>query len=60
MPSGDAHGPFGREFALGGQDLAEQAPVHPFHHHVDAAAFVVGEDLHDAGMVEAWPISCSR
>ena len=34
------------------EDLAEQAAVDPLHDHVDAAAIVVGEDFHHAGMVE--------
>ena len=34
------------------QDLAQQAAVHPLHHHVDPAAVVVGEHLHDAGVIQ--------
>ena len=34
------------------QHLPEQAAVHPLHHHVELAAVVVGQHLHDAGMVE--------
>ena len=41
-----------RQLAAVVQHLAEQAAVHPLHHHVDLAAVVVGQHLHDAGVVQ--------
>ena len=32
--------------------MAQQAPLHPFQHHVKAAAILLGEDLNDLGMVQ--------
>ena len=42
----------GGSFPCSFRICAQQAALHPLHHHVELAAFVVAEDLHHARMIE--------
>ena len=50
---GDLDGALGRQHScLLMQNLAQQAALHPLHHHVDPAAVAVRQHFHDAGMIQ--------
>jgi hypothetical protein len=42
------------------QNGAQQPAIHPLDDHVEAAALFAVVGLHHAGVVDSWPISCSR
>src|SRR3954447_3426471 len=44
---------FGGNFALFVENLAEEAPLYPLHHHIDLAAVLVDENFHDPWVVQS-------
>src|ERR1700687_5631095 len=46
------HRPLRRQLGLFIENLPAQAPIHPLHDHVDAAAMFVGKNFHHTGMIQ--------
>jgi len=53
--AGDAQGPIGGNALGPAQNIAQEPPFHPLHHHVRAAAPLVGKDLHHRGVIQIAP-----